>query len=219
MKEIEEIVKCLNDLDWKDIEMVSFYTQKVLLELYSRRDVLRSLLESLLKNEELISLCEHYDFFDKLVLYKEKSDKFRIRLHVFLPESHKDRAHYHRWTYSSLILRGGYKHLIYGTEEQINEDVNPQDLKPLIVQEEKAGSIYTLNHNVIHSVEAVPYSVSLIIRGPAVKDRFLILDRKTGRKWWEYGRESEAIEEIRRKAMNVSRIKRIISKLYEWGVV
>ena len=35
--------------------------------------------------------------------------------------------------------------------------------------------------------QAEPHTVSLIIRGPAVKDRFLVMDRKTGQSWWQYG--------------------------------
>lgn len=213
------ILKRLNGLNWNDIEKVSSCTEKVLWEIYSSKNILRDLLTSLLNNKELLFLCEHYDFFDKLVLYKDPLDRFRIRLHVFLPESHKNRAHYHRWVYSSLILRGGYKHAIYGTEDQITQYMDPRDLKPIIIQQVKAGSTYTLNHNVIHSVEAKPYTVSLFIRGPAVKDRFLIMDRKTGRRWWEYGRECESIEEIRRKVMSISRVRKIINKIYEWGLI
>ena len=132
-----------------------------------------------------------------------------------MPESHKDRAHYHRWVYSTLILKGSYKHLIYGTKEQIEQNINPQELKPQIIQKEGIRSVYTLNHNVIHSIEAKPYTITLFIRGPAVRDKFLIMDRKTGRKWWEYGRECETVEEIRRKTMSIDRIRRIINKLYE----
>lgn len=213
---MEEILKNLDSLDWEDIENASFYTQKALRKLFSNRNIVHSLLESVLDNAQLISLCEHYDFFDKIVLYKDRLDRFRIRLHVFLPEaSHKDRPHYHRWLYSSVILHGRYQHLIYGTQDQINENINVRTLKPIIVREENVGSIYTLNHNVIHSVEAEPYTVSIIIRGPAVKDRFLVMDKRTNKKWWEYGRESETIEEIRRKAMPPGRIKRLINKIQE----
>lgn len=217
---MEDVIDNLNSLDWDDIEKVSFCTQNALQRLFSDRSMLRLFLRSVPDNAELVSLCEHYDFFDKIVLYRDSLDRFRIRLHVFLPEaSHKDRVHYHRWIYSSLILRGSYEHSIYGVEEQIGEDVNPRDLKPVIIRQEKVGSIYTLNHNVIHSVEAEPYTVSLFIRGPAVKDRFLIMDRKSGRKWWEYGRESETIEEIRKKTMGFNRVRKIISKIHEWGLI
>lgn len=216
---MEEILRDLDSLDWENIEEASFHTQEALRRLFSNRSILRSLLGSVLSNRELISLCEHYDFFDKIVLYKDELDRFRIRLHVFLAESHRDRPHCHRWLYSSTILRRSYQHLIYGTEDQINQNTDVQDLEPMMIREEKVGLIYTLNHNVFHSVGAEPYTVSIIIRGPAVKDRFLVMDKRTNKKWWEYGRESETIEEIRRKAMSLDYLKRLINEIYEMGLV
>jgi len=32
----------------------------------------------------------------------------------------------------------------------------------------------------VHAVVAEPFTVSLVVRGPAVKNRFLVMDRKTG---------------------------------------
>jgi hypothetical protein len=42
-----------------------------------------------------------------------------------------------------------------------------------------------------HSVTAEPYTTSLIVRGPAMKDRFMVTDRETGRAWWQYGASTE----------------------------
>lgn len=99
--------------------------------------------------------------------------------------------------------------------DQINENTDIKDLNPIIIQGEKIGSIYTLNHNVFHSIEAEPDTVSIVIRGPAVKDRFLIFDKLTNKKWWEYGRESETVEEIKRKQVSIEHIKDLIEKLYK----
>jgi hypothetical protein len=159
-------------------------------------------------------------FFDKIVLYVDKKDRFRIRLHIFSGDtSTKYRPHCHRWNYSSVILNNGYKHFIYGTEDNINEKTNFKDLKPIIIREEKQGTIYTLSHKVFHSIEAQANTVSVIIRGTAVKDRFLIMDRLTKRKWYEYGRESETIEEIKRKQVSLEHIKNLIEKLYKLKIL
>jgi hypothetical protein len=172
------------------------------------------------RDKDLISLAEHYDFFDKIVLYVDKKDRFRIRLHIFSGDtSTKYRPHCHRWNYSSVILNNGYKHFIYGTEDNINEKTNFKDLKPIIIREEKQGTIYTLSHKVFHSIEAQANTVSVIIRGTAVKDRFLIMDRLTKRKWYEYGRESETIEEIKRKQVSLEHIKNLIEKLYKLKIL
>lgn len=216
---MEEVIRDLNSMNGEDIEELSSKTRESLRKIFSDRSILGSLLDSVLNNRELISLCEHYDFFDKVVLYKDELDRFRIRLHVFLEESHRDRPHNHRWAYSSVVLRGSYQHLIYGTIDQIDENTNVKDLKPIMIQEEKIGSMCTLNHDVIHSVDAEPYTVSVIIRGPSVKDRFLVTDKRKNKKWWEYGRESETIEEIRRKAMSFEYLKGLVDRIYEMGLV
>jgi len=218
-KILESVIKDLERLNWRNFETVALNTQKVLKEMLNNKEIISLLLENLLKNDKLISFAEHYDFFDKLVLYVDKKDRFRIRLHLFSGDkSTKHRPHHHRWVYSSVILRNGYKHFIYGTEEQINENTKIKDLKPIVIREEKTGSIYTLNHNVFHSIEAEPDTVSVIIRGPAIKDRFLIMDKKTNKKWWEYGRKSETIEEIKRKSLDINQIRKIIDKLYKLEV-
>jgi len=217
---MENIIKYLEKSDWENLEEIDFRSRKILKKLFNNRKIINLFLENVLNDKNLISLAEHYDFFDKIVLHVDKKDRFRIRLHIFSGDkSTKYRPHCHRWVYSSIILRGGYKHFIYGTEDQINENTNIRNLKPIMIQEERIGSFYTLNHNVFHSIEAEPNTVTIIIRGPAVKDRFLIMDKLTGKKWWEYGRESETIEEIKRKQVSIKHIKTLIDKLYKLKVL
>jgi hypothetical protein len=199
---------------------VASRNQNVLEKLLKNRKIIKLFLENVLQDKTLISLAEHYDFFDKIVLYVDKKDKFRIRLHIFSGDSStKYRPHCHRWNYSSVILNEGYKHFIYGTEDNINEETDFEYLNAIIIREEKQGSIYTLSHKVFHSIEALPNTVSVIIRGTTVKDRFLIMDKLTRKKWWEYGRESETIEEIRKKQVSLGHIKNLIDKLYKLKVL
>lgn len=219
-KSLKDIFKKLEMLDWHNIEKVHCCTQKVLEKIFNDRSILRFLLEESLKDKELVSLAEHYDFFDKLVLYIDKKNKFRIRLHVFSGEtSNKDRPHCHRWAYSSVILQGGYQHFIYGVENEMRENINIVNIKPVLIKEEKIGSTYTINHNVFHSIAAQPDTVSVIIRGPSVKDRFLIMDKKANKKWWEYGRESETFEEIKKKSVSLEGIKKLIDKLHKLKIL
>lgn len=214
-KLLKNIINSLERLNWGNLEKVANHNQKLLEYLLRHREIISLFLKNVLKDTVLIDLAEHYDFFDKIVLYADKKGKFRIRLHIFSGDpSTKYRPHCHRWNYSSVILRGGYKHFIYGTENEINENTNIKDIKPVIVHEEKIGSIYTLSHNVFHSIEAQPNTITVMIRGPALKDRFLIMDKKTNKKWYEYGRESETIEEIKRKSINIQGLKKLIEKLY-----
>lgn len=210
----KNIVQELEKINWEDLNKVAFVNKRVLEDIFNNRNIIGFLLKNVLKDTNLISLAEHYDFFDKIVLYVDKKDRFRIRLHVFSGEnSNQYRPHCHRWDYSSVILKGGYKHNIFGTEKEINENTKIDVLKPILYQEQKAGSIYTLSNEVFHSISAKKDTVSIIIRGPSLKDRFLIMDKKVNKIWWEYGRESETIEEIKNKAITVKDLRILIDKI------
>src|SRR3989344_3363851 len=214
-KILERTIKSLEKINWKDFNDIALKSSTVLVDIFNNRRIIDLFLKNVVKNNNLISLVEHYDFFDKLVIYIDKKDRFRIRLHVFSGEdSNKHRPHCHRWNYSSVILQGAYKHNIYGTEDKIDENTKINNLNPILVQEEKVGSIYTLSHKVFHSIAAQKDTVSMLIRGPALKDRFLIMDKKVNKIWWEYGRESETIEEIKNKSVSPENFKKIINKIY-----
>jgi hypothetical protein len=70
----------------------------------------------------------------------------------------------------------------------------------------------------IHSVVARPYTVTLIVRGPAVKDRFLVTDRHTGRAWWQYGAAREDPAEAARKRMSADQAQACRRRLTEEGI-
>jgi hypothetical protein len=172
-------------------------------------------LRDLPRTPELLALAEHYDILDKIVLWDDATG-FRVRLHVFLP-GYFDRPHNHRWSYASTILRGQYRHYLFGNVE-LDEDVLPRDLEAVMVRQEKVGDTYALHHSMIHAVVAEPFTVSLVVRGAAVKDRFLVMDRRTGESWWQYGAKQESAEDAEQKRMSVERFREIRSQLDEWDV-
>jgi hypothetical protein len=68
-------------------------------------------------------------------------------------------------------------------------------------------------------VTAQPYTTSLIVRGPAVKDRFLVTDRITGHAWWQHGAATESPEEAARKRLSATQANTCLAKLAELGVL
>ncbi|MFE7976348.1 hypothetical protein [Streptomyces shenzhenensis] len=86
-------------------------------------------------------------------------------------------------------------------------------LQPYMVRTEQAGDSYTLHHRMIHAAVAEPHTVTLIVRGPALKDRFLVSDRETGRAWWQYGAAKESQDEAEQKRMSLTQINQVISDL------
>ena len=201
----------LQGLDWNDTAKVEHATATLLDTLADDRALLRDAARAALQTPRLAALCEHYDILDKLVLHDDATG-FRVRLHLFLP-GHYDRPHNHRWTYSARLLAGSYVHTLYGTDDGFDETTDVSQLQPRMVRTEHTGSTYTLHHSMVHAAVAEPHTVSLIVRGPAVKDRFLVTDRSTGKVWWQSGASLETPEEAAAKAMSPAQIDATINKL------
>jgi len=69
----------------------------------------------------------------------------------------------------------------------------------------------------IHSVTAHGEAVTLILRGPAVKDRFVVTDRATGKAWWQYGAATETPETAAAKRMTGNQLRDRITTLRAAG--
>jgi hypothetical protein len=215
MEAMEAVIEPLRALDWDNIDAVEDATRKALTTLTEDGRLVRDTLRDLPGRPDLLGLCEHYDILDKIVLWDDPTG-VRVRLHVFLP-GYFDRPHNHRWSYASTILRGAYRHYLFGDVE-LDETIDPGSLDALMVRQEQVGSTYALHHAMVHAVVAQPYTVSLVIRGPAAKDRFLVMDRRTGQSWWQYGAGQESAEEAEQKRMTAERLGEMRRLLDEWGV-
>jgi hypothetical protein len=206
----------LTGLDWSDLTAVTAASTKVLDQLTADRVLLGELTDMVVDTPHLTRLCEHYDILDKIVLHDD-SDGWRIRLHVFL-DGYFDRPHNHRWTYTSRILTGSYTHVLYGTDQEFTDEVDVAALSPRLVRIEEPGDTYTLHHSMIHSVTAHSEAVTLIVRGPAVKDRFVVTDRATGKAWWQYGAATETPEAAAAKRMTNEQLRNRITALRTAGI-
>lgn len=216
MDDMDRIAENLRWIDWGDIDDVELNCREALNELAAEPRIVRARLEELPNRPELLDLCEHYDILDKIVLASEDDPGVRVRLHVFLP-GYFDRPHNHRWSYASKILRGHYRHYLFGNAE-LDEQVDPNKLPVLHAREEPVGTSYALHHSMVHAVVAEPFTVSLVIRGPAVKDRFLVMDRQTNEAWWQYGAKDESEAEAKKKQMSRARFAEVTGWMDEWGL-
>jgi hypothetical protein len=190
----------LRHVDWDDTGSILAGCTPALDAITSIPAVLDDLLETLLTDPRLQAMCERYDFLDKLVLHDMPDVGVRVRLHLYR-DGYYDRPHNHRWSFASRILRGQYGHRIFGTDAALTEDTDPATLQPLCERTETPGSTYALHHASVHTVQASEDTVSLLIRGPAAKDRFLILDRPAGSSFWAYGAASETPQQRAAKTM------------------
>jgi hypothetical protein len=206
----------LRALDWSDLSEVQHRSRIFLNELASNSILLADLTQNARSDETLFPLCEHLDVLDKIVLYDDPAG-FRLRLHVFGP-GYFDRPHNHRWIYTNLVLRGRYLHEIYLISEPRSDEEAPT-FAPLISRVENEGDSYTLNTNVAHSIKAEPYTTTLILRGPATKDRFVVTDRVTGRTWWQYGAAQESKAEQEKKRMSLENFSELENRLRQMSII
>lgn len=220
--ELTELTRPLAGLDWDDTAAVEAAAGPVLAALAEDRVLLGDLARRVPDDQRLAALSEHYDILDKLVLHDDPAG-WRLRLHLFLP-GHFDRPHNHRWTYRSTILRGAYQHTLYGLDDVLKGAENDLSavvgsLQPYMVRTEKPGDSYTLHHRMVHAATAEPHTVTLILRGPSMKDRFLVSDRTTGEAWWQYGAAKESAEEAAAKRMRPDQIREVLETLADLSVL
>ncbi|MFC4128085.1 hypothetical protein [Nocardia rhizosphaerae] len=209
---MDEIIEPLHLLDWDDIGAVEQHTSAALEQIIARPGVLAAAVRRLPERPELLRLCEHQEFYsvDKLVLYSDEDSGIRVRLHVFLP-NHSDQPHNHRWTFATSVLKGEYHHVLYGDA--------PEGTLPLIVhaRSERPGDGYVLHHSVVHAVTAAPDTVSLMIRGPAVKDRSVVFTRQMVR--WHYSATQDSVADTANKELTPARLAELTDLLEEWGLL
>ncbi|MEV4123545.1 hypothetical protein [Nocardia sp. NPDC049707] len=67
----------------------------------------------------------------------------------------------------------------------------------------------------VRAVAAEPYTVSLVVRDPAVKKKLLVMDRHTNKAWWQYGAEDESKTETKLKRMSRTRFAELTDGVAE----
>lgn len=199
-------------IDWHDVERVHVAASAVLTE-FAAGDTLTELLERLPDQPNLAEKCEHLRSLDKLVLFDDPTSGVRLRLHLF-KDRYLDLPHNHRWTFTSLMLRGGYTHFVYGPCAEDTPPAVARRMTPTCVQAIQKGEIYTLDHTVVHSLAADSSAVTLVLRGPVMKDRAVWFDRTTNETWLHEGGTGDTrmtpmtkaeVEELVRQALAVVR--------------
>ena len=209
----------LSQIDWNDTTSILRGCTPVFDALSHEPGLLARLVTKVAYDPHLAGMCEGYDFMHKLVLHDASDLDVRVRLHLY-QAGFFDRPHNHRWSFASHILRGGYTHRIFGRDDQFNEDTDPDTLLPIHERLEQPGSTYALHHTSVHTVQAEADTISLLVRGPSTKQRFLILDAAAGSFFWVHGAAQESPEQRASKRLTpnqlthtITRVQRLIADL------
>ncbi|WP_327306675.1 hypothetical protein OG730_27065 [Streptomyces sp. NBC_01298] len=205
----------LAKLAWEDLPVLHDQLGELLEEL-STSEWLTAAFDHVLATPELLVQSERLQELDRVVLVNDAASGVRVRLHVFRDREF-DRPHNHRWTFGNRVLAGSYRHYLYGDYEELTTDTKIG--APCLVRDETAGTGYVIRHTLVHSVAAVPDTTSLIVRGPAAKDRFVVMNNETGEAWWQYGHSVENEAEIAKRRLGAEKVTGIRDLLVRQGVL
>ena len=71
----------------------------------------------------------------------------------------------------------------------------------------------------IHTAIAEPNTVSLMVRGPAVKERMRMINMETNQVRWKVGRQQQTERETERVRMSEARYARLLAQLESCSVI
>jgi hypothetical protein len=217
-RHLSDLVSAAGGVEWT-LPTAAARAGEVLDQVSKQSALLAALARAAIAGWEDDGTGESYPQMDKLVLWRSDDDAIRLRLHVFLP-GYVDRPHNHRWSFGCRLLSGSYLHTIYGTESEVLGAVaRGQEPDPRYVRREQQGSGYFLHDAVVHSLSVAEVTVSLILRGPSVKERyFTVLPARDGesvadRMVWSGGAAGESRAERRAKEMDTDGVVRVVNVL------
>lgn len=217
------------DLDWSNLPETHKDARGLLEELSKDKAALRTMINRTRETPELMEMCERHRLLDKIVIHSAETGA-RLRIHISTRE-HRDRPHDHRFSFTSRILAGGYRHTRHELVGDVEEDIpwhvqDDVDAKlsqtkavPRFVTQQTDGSTYSLHHTQVHTTYTTPDTVSLFLRGPAEKERSLITERETGRLWWRYGADKEREDRRVRKVMRPEEFEELVARLERLNVI
>jgi hypothetical protein len=65
----------------------------------------------------------------------------------------------------------------------------------------------------------LPAQPWLIVRGPAEKNRFVVMNRDSGEAWWQYGQKAENPDDQAKRLLDADRVNEIRDLLKRQGVI
>ncbi|WP_449434432.1 hypothetical protein [Pseudomonas putida] len=133
-----------------------------------------------------------------------------------------DRPHNHRWPYAAYVLTGGYEHYLYSVSSARPASGRIAQLEELqleFAEHRPTGTSYFLKENLYHSIGAAPGTVTLIIRGPATKGFFTVMDRPADNAWVQRGSALESASERAAKRMADEQYETVVQMLETAGVI
>jgi hypothetical protein len=212
-----ELFENLPKLNWDDLETTSAITVDVCKKM-ADPDFLRQAVEHVYNTPELFDLCECHELDDKIVIYNDLEKGYRIRLRLG-NEDQYERAHNHRFPFTTYILHGTYYQSWYNIDGEFGSETRLENVTKQCSRVEKKGAYFTISDKAIHSTQTDPFTVSLVICGPPKKDNTQIIHMKTGEVWSKWGKKFESQEQIEKAKMSRERFNFWKEKMEEFSII
>ncbi len=191
-------------------ERLRRYDSEVLsgaLSVISDRPALIELLEFIYSDDSVLANVAaksyaHRNGFDKLVLIASSKPEFRLRLHIWWPNSDEIgdmHIHNHKWDFRSRIIEGSYRHKEYVVDTEGEEWHRyichsvlqkkghqmeyeyAQHLRCVSDGTVEIGGEYTLNHNTLHKVSLIDSSrltSTIVLQSPVLQESTSVYSRE-----------------------------------------
>ena len=236
---IEERLDRLPAFDWIDLPGQATRNDEILQGLESDGDALRSLLESVWADPKRRAMCEKDEFRFKIVLYESDDRGFRLRLHAWRT-GFADCVHAHRFSYTARLLSGGYQHTLWRTGDQelypdgleefeetmlpvdhpfVRQHLDLGEIAPVLITPIRAGQTYTQENSVLSSTVTDPDTVSVFLRGPAVRKQSLQWHTDLGKIVWRGGQSSVPTWRQEEVAMTDDDFDQVLAKLSDLSIL
>lgn len=206
------------NVDWSDSAQVHDAFKPALMQLYEDSSLLGAMVESIQESPHLVGLCEFGALIHRLIPYDNPRNQIRLRLHFAVPQA-PERPHNHRFPFTVLVLRGGYRHTIYDVKGNLNDRFQRSYLSKSQVRDESAGSCYTLMPDGVHTIDPEPGTVTLFLRGPARDKQSLIYDEASEEVMWQRSASESAEIAAKSKWMSMDDIIDMTNKLKSLNVI
>ncbi len=170
----------IKPFDWNsDLLAASRTGEDILRRLADDKMLMRALIEHAAADPYLWSKCEEDLVEDKIVLWDDVDRNLRIRLRMSIAPQQR-LAHNHRFSFTNLVLRGTYTHWIYQPLDTFDEKTRLEDVKEVVLHEDRAGDCFTIHHDTLHSTPFTEeHTISLVLRGNPVKERAPVMFKES----------------------------------------
>jgi hypothetical protein len=216
---LDDLLRPAAAIDWADLRHARDPGRELVDRVVTSDGLLAGVIGDIIAGRGAPGACESYPAMDKLVLWQSPDRRLRLRLHVFYP-GYADRPHNHRWSFFSRVLGGAYLHSVYGSEDEVlAETGRGGSPRVRLAHQVAAGGEYFLDHSLVHSLNTAETTVSLLLRGPSVKDRYFTVEpAATGAVAWSDGAARETAEQASAKAMTAAGFDRVSAALRRIGM-